>query len=188
MGLVVIAGFFIEIFRTTSNPTRNLAMNFFCIFYVGGLLSTLIGLRNLDTLHSTYFTLTMVLSIWICDSAAFYFGSKWGRKKILPSISPKKSWVGCIAGLISSFIVYGVAKYLHLLEITGEEMLVLVIITGLFGQVGDFAESLLKRNAGVKDSGTMLLGHGGVLDRFDSLIFASPLTYFYLHFFKFLCS
>ena len=178
----------IEIFRTTSNPTRNLAMNFFCIFYVGGLLSTLIGLRNLDTLHSTYFTLTMVLSIWICDSAAFYFGSKWGRKKILPSISPKKSWVGCIAGLISSFIVYGVAKYLHLLEITGEEMLVLVIITGLFGQVGDFAESLLKRNAGVKDSGTMLLGHGGVLDRFDSLIFASPLTYFYLHFFKFLCS
>ena len=188
VGLVVIAGFFIEIFRTTSNPTRNLAMNFFCIFYVGGLLSTLIGLRNLDTLHSTYFTLTMVLSIWICDSAAFYFGSKWGRKKILPSISPKKSWVGCIAGLISSFIVYGVAKYLHLLEITGEEMLVLVIITGLFGQVGDFAESLLKRNAGVKDSGTMLLGHGGVLDRFDSLIFASPLTYFYLHFFKFLCS
>ena len=187
VGLVVIAGFFIEIFRTTSNPTRNLAMNFFCIFYVGGLLSTLIGLRNLDTLHSTYFTLTMVLSIWICDSAAFYFGSKWGRKKILPSISPKKSWVGCIAGLISSFIVYGVAKYLHLLEITGEEMLVLVIITGLFGQVGDFAESLLKRNAGVKDSGTMLLGHGGVLDRFDSLIFASPLTYFYLYFFKFLC-
>ena len=133
------------------------------------------------------FTLVMVLSIWICDSAAFYFGSKWGRKKILPTISPKKSWVGFIAGLISSFIVYGVAKYLLFLEITGEEMCVLVIITGFFGQVGDFAESLLKRNAGVKDSGTMLLGHGGVLDRFDSLIFASPLTYFYLYFFKFLC-
>ena len=180
--IVIITAFLIEIFKSTSNPTRNLSVNIFCIFYVGGLLSTLIGLRNFDTLHSTYFTLFMVLSIWICDSAAFYFGSKWGRKKILPSISPKKSWVGCIAGLISSFIVYGTGAYLDFLEISMKEICIFAIITGVFGQMGDFAESLLKRNAGVKDSGTLLLGHGGVLDRFDSLIFASPLTYFYLYF------
>ena len=182
LGMFIITGFFLEIFNLTSNPTQNLAMNFFCIFYVGAFLSTLIGLRNFDTVHSTNFTLTMVLSIWVCDSAAFYFGTKWGRKKILPSISPKKSWVGCTAGLFSSFIVYGIAKYFYLLDISIEEMCVLALISGLFGQVGDFAESLLKRNAGVKDSGTLLLGHGGVLDRFDSLIFASPLTYFYLRF------
>ena len=180
--LFIIAAFVTEIFKTTSNPTRNLSVNFFCIFYVGCLLSTLIGLRNFDTLHSTYFTLVMILSIWICDSAAFYFGSKWGKNKILPHISPQKSWVGCIAGLISSFIVYGTVTYLHFLEISMEEMCIFAIITGIFGQIGDFAESLLKRNAGVKDSGTLLLGHGGVLDRFDSLIFASPLTYFYLYF------
>ena len=180
--LFIMAAFLTEIFKTTSNPTRNLSINIFCIFYVGGLLSTLIGLRNFDTLHSTYFTLIMILSIWICDSAAFYFGSKWGRKNILPLISPKKTWVGCIAGLISSFIFYGTAKYFYILEISMEEMCIFAIITGIFGQIGDFAESLLKRNAGVKDSGTLLLGHGGVLDRFDSLIFASPLTYFYLHF------
>ncbi|MDP6684905.1 MAG: phosphatidate cytidylyltransferase [Candidatus Marinimicrobia bacterium] len=183
LGLFVILSFFLEIFYQSSNPTQNLALNFFCIFYVGALLSTLIGLRNFDTVHSTYFTLTMVLSIWSCDSAAFYFGSKWGKKKILPSISPKKSWIGCIAGLISSFIVYGIAKYFQLLDVTGEEMCILAIISGFFGQAGDFAESLLKRNAGVKDSGTLLLGHGGVLDRFDSLMFASPLTYFYIYFF-----
>ena len=125
----------------------------------------------------------MILSIWICDSAAFYFGSKWGRNKILPFISPKKSWIGCISGLISSFIVFGVVTYLHFLEISMDEMCVLALITGVFGQIGDFAESLLKRNAGVKDSGTLLLGHGGVLDRFDSLIFASPLTLLYCKYF-----
>ena len=180
--LLIMAAFVTEILKTTSKPTRNLSVNIFCIFYVGGLLSTLIGLRNFDTLHSTYFTLFIILSIWICDSAAFYFGSKWGKNKILPNISPHKSWVGCIAGLISSFIVYGTVTYLHFLEISMEEMCIFALITGIFGQIGDFAESLLKRNAGVKDSGTLLLGHGGVLDRFDSLIFASPLTYFYLYF------
>ena len=181
--LFIIAAFLTEIFKTTSNPTRNLSVNFFCILYVGGLLSTLIGLRNFDTLHSTYFTLIMILSIWICDSAAFYFGSKWGRNKILPSISPKKSWVGCIAGFISSFIFYGAVTYLHFLEISMEEMCIIAIITGIFGQIGDFSESLIKRNAGVKDSGTLLLGHGGVLDRFDSLIFAAPLTFMYCNYF-----
>ena len=103
--------------------------------------------------------------------------------KILPSISPKKSWIGCIAGLVSSFIVYGAVTYLHFLEISIQQMCIFAIITGIFGQIGDFAESLLKRNAGVKDSGTLLLGHGGVLDRFDSLIFAAPLTLIYCNYF-----
>jgi len=181
--LFVMTAFLTEIFNTTSNPTRNLSINIFCVLYIGGLLSTLIGIRNFDTIHSTYFTLTMILSIWICDSAAFYFGSKWGKNKILPSISPKKSWIGCIAGLVSSFIVYGAVTYLHFLEISIQQMCIFAIITGIFGQIGDFAESLLKRNAGVKDSGTLLLGHGGVLDRFDSLIFAAPLTLIYCNYF-----
>jgi phosphatidate cytidylyltransferase len=182
LGPVMILGFILEMAKSTSNPTGNLAMTFFSILYIGGLLGSLIGIRNYDTIHSSFFTLSMVLSIWVCDSAAFYFGSKWGQKKILPKISPNKSWVGCIAGLCSSFVVYGLATQLNVLSITTMEMVLLSIISGIFGQAGDFAESLLKRHAGVKDSGTLLLGHGGVLDRFDSLIFASPLTFCYLYF------
>ena len=125
----------------------------------------------------------MVLSIWTCDSAAFYFGTNWGKKKILPSISPKKSWVGCIAGFCSTFLVFEIANKLNVIDISYIDVFVLSIITGIFGQAGDFAESLLKRNAGIKDSGRLLLGHGGVLDRFDSLIFASPLTFYYIYFY-----
>jgi len=180
--IFVITGFFIEMIQQSKKVGKNLGLTIFSIFYVGALLSTLIALRNYDSYNASYFTITMVLSIWICDSAAFYFGTKWGRKKILPSISPNKSWVGCAAGLVSSVIIFCSAKYFSILDLNLIDVGVLSIISGAFGQAGDFAESLLKRNANVKDSGTLLLGHGGVLDRFDSLIFASPLTFYYVHF------
>ena len=178
-GLVTIFVFIVEMFQSNSNPTRNLSVSLFAIIYIGMLLSTLIGLRNIDK----NITIMMVLSIWTCDSAAFYFGTRWGKKKILPSISPKKSWVGCIAGFCSTFLVFGIANKLNVIDISYIDVFVLSIITGIFGQAGDFAESLLKRNAGIKDSGRLLLGHGGVLDRFDSLIFASPLTFYYIYFY-----
>jgi len=180
--ILIITGFFIEMIQQSKKVGKNLGLTFLSIFYVGALLSSLIALRNYDSTNGSYFTITMVLSIWSCDSAAFYFGTKWGRKKILPTISPNKSWVGCVAGLASSVIIFYFAKHFSILDLKLIDVCILSIISGVFGQAGDFAESLLKRNADVKDSGTLLLGHGGVLDRFDSLIFASPLTFYYVHF------
>ena len=180
--ILIITGFFIEMIQQSKKVGKNLGLTFLSIFYVGALLSSLIALRNYDSTNGSYFTITMVLSIWSCDSAAFYFGTKWGRKKILPTISPNKSWVGCVAGLTSSVIIFYFAKHFSILDLKLIDVCILSIISGVFGQAGDFAESLLKRNADVKDSGTLLLGHGGVLDRFDSLIFASPLTFYYVHF------
>ena len=177
----IIITLFIEMGRDIPNPTRNMGITVLGIMYVPVLLGSVIALRNLDTIYSTYFTVSMVVAIWICDSAAFIFGMKWGQKKIFPRISPNKSWVGSIAGLISTFIVFYVLRIQGILpDLTLLDVAVFSIITGFFGQVGDFAESLLKRDVGVKDSGKLLLGHGGVLDRFDSIIFASPLTYAYL--------
>ena len=177
----IIIVLFIEMVRDKLNPTRNMGITVFGIMYVPVLLGSVIALRNLDTVFNTYFTISMVLAIWICDSVAYIFGMKWGQKKIFPRVSPNKSWVGSIAGFLSTFIVfYGLHVQGILPDLTTLDMVVFSFITGFFGQAGDFAESLLKRDVGVKDSGKLLLGHGGVLDRFDSITFASPLTYAYI--------
>ena len=177
----IVITLFIEMGRDKLNPTRNMGITILGIMYVPVLLGSVIALRNLDTVYSTYFTVSMVVAIWSCDSVAFIFGMKWGQKKIFPRVSPNKSWVGSLAGLVSTFVVfYGLHVQGILPDLTLLDVAAFSIITGFFGQAGDFAESLLKRDAGVKDSGKLLLGHGGVLDRFDSIIFASPLTYAYL--------
>ena len=177
----IIITLFIEMGRDKLNPTRNMGITVLGIMYVPVLLGSVIALRNLDTVYSTYFTVIMVVAIWTCDSVAYIFGMKWGQKKIFPRVSPNKSWVGSIAGLVSTFIVfYGLRVQGILPDLTLLDVAVFSIIAGFFGQVGDFAESLLKRDVGVKDSGKLLLGHGGVLDRFDSITFASPLTYAYI--------
>ena len=181
LGCFIIISLFIEMGRDKLNSTRNISITVLGIMYVPVLLGSVIALRNLDTVYSTYFTVSMVLAIWICDSAAYIFGMKWGQKKIFPRVSPNKSWVGSVAGLVSSFVVfYGLHVWGILPDLTLLDVAVFSIITGFFGQAGDFAESLLKRDVGVKDSGKLLLGHGGVLDRFDSITFASPLTYAYI--------
>jgi len=181
LACLIIITLFIEMGRDKLNPTRNMGITVLGIMYVPVLLGSVIALRNLDTVYSTYFTISMVIAIWTCDTVAYIFGMKWGQKKIFPRVSPNKSWVGSIAGLLSTFIVFygllvqGILPDFTLLDVAGFS-----IITGFFGQVGDFAESLFKRDVGVKDSGKLLLGHGGVLDRFDSITFASPLTYAYI--------
>ena len=182
----IIILFLFEMRRNIKNSTKNIAITIFGVMYIPLLLGTIIALRNLDNTHHTNFTICMILSIWMCDSAAYVFGLKWGAKKILPRVSPNKSWVGSIAGLSSAFIIFIIFKEQGFLpNISSIDVFALALITGFFGQAGDFAESLIKRDLGVKDSGKILLGHGGVLDRFDSIIFSSPLTYTYLTLFYF---
>ena len=186
LSTTIIILFLFEMRRNIKNSTKNIAITIFGVLYIPLLLGTIIALRNLDSTHHTNFTICMILSIWMCDSAAYVFGLKWGTKKILPRVSPNKSWVGSIAGLLSTFFIFSIFKEQGFLpNISSIDVFALALITGFFGQAGDFAESLIKRDLGVKDSGKILLGHGGVLDRFDSIIFSSPLTYTYLTLFYF---
>lgn len=119
-------------------------------------------------------------SLWLGDTAAMFFGSNFGRHKLAPSVSPHKTIEGFIGGFIGVFVVALLFKLFWLKEVAVVHFLALSILIGLFGQLGDLVESLWKRSIGIKDSSSIIPGHGGVLDRFDSLLFASPVVYFYL--------
>ena len=171
-----------EIFRSNKNPLENVSLSIFALIWIILCLNFLYCIRNFH-IHGFAFTLCMLLSVWSCDSAAFFFGSKFGKKKILPNISPNKTWVGTISGfLFSIFSVLIFSYFIPELKLNCYDILVLGSIFGIVGQLGDFFESKIKRELGVKDSGTILQGHGGILDRFDSLFFVIPAFYFYLIF------
>jgi phosphatidate cytidylyltransferase len=118
--------------------------------------------------------------IWVGDSAAYYGGRALGRHLLAPRVSPKKTVEGALAGLLGSVIV-GVIGGKWVLDQEWIRLIVLSALTAVAGQIGDLAESVLKRSAGVKDSSSILPGHGGILDRLDSLFFAAPVFYWLLN-------
>ena len=136
---------------------------------------------------SNFFILILFSSVWITDSAAYVMGKNFGKRKILPSVSAKKTWLGSFSGLFFSvlylFLIFNYAdKNIWPENFTTINIVFLGLITGLFSQIGDFSESYFKRRLNVKDSSNILLGHGGFLDRFDSMFAVSFATYFYLLF------
>ena len=183
--LVIMLSCIWELFAAKKNPGQNISITLAGILYVSVLLGTAIDIRQFDHLMDTQLTLALMLSVWVCDSTAFILGTLYGKKKIFPSVSPNKSWFGSISGLLASVVVMTIFSKQGWLGdyFTFNDSIIFGLIAGIFGQLGDFTESLLKRDAGVKNSGSLLAGHGGVLDRFDSLIFAMPLSYLYIHIF-----
>ncbi len=125
--------------------------------------------------------LLLLVLVWVGDTAAFYIGTRWGRHKLAPVVSPNKSWQGAVAGLLAALLV-AVGWSLWRWGTIDPRLLSLAGLAALAGQVGDLVESMFKRAAGVKDSGALLPGHGGVLDRIDALLFAAPVWHLGLHF------
>ncbi|NIA18487.1 MAG: phosphatidate cytidylyltransferase [Simkaniaceae bacterium] len=181
LSFFILAALMIELFRNKTHPNQNLGTTFLGVLYIPLLLGTIIALREFDSIHTTRLTFALFISIWGCDSAAYLIGKKWGVKKIFKRISPKKSVAGTLAGLTTAIIIWLILNNTGFLGKTylWYQVVTFGVITGGFGQLGDFVESMFKRAVGVKDSGTLLMGHGGVLDRFDSLIIASPLVYIF---------
>jgi len=138
-----------------------------------------IDLRN-ESIHLVFFALALN---WAGDSVAYYVGRRFGKHRMAPVISPKKSWEGAIAAVIGSAI-FGVLYLGYFLPaLRSWEVIAMALMGNVAGQLGDLAESSLKRGAGVKDSGSLLPGHGGMLDRVDSSLFALPVVFaFYLSF------
>lgn len=119
--------------------------------------------------------------VWATDSGAYFIGRKLGKHKLWPEISPKKTIEGFVGGIVVALILAIIFQMVAKLDITFTTLIVVSIVASIFGQLGDLVESAIKRHYGVKDSGKILPGHGGILDRFDSLLFVLPLLYF-LHF------
>ncbi len=198
----------VELFRNRGSAMLNIAATIFGSMYVSLFFGSLIGIRELfvpeDFPVYAHFSITGVAvgeeavatidrwggwtvvvlfaSIWACDSAAYFAGRAMGRHKLFVRVSPNKTWEGAVAGLLFAVGTFLLGKALLLPYLTPGQAVICGLIVGLFGQLGDLVESLLKRDAGVKDSSTLIPGHGGVLDRFDSLMYISPLFYFYLDF------
>ncbi len=119
------------------------------------------------------FVFGIFFSVWANDAGGYLIGSRWGKHKLAPRISPNKSWEGFLAGLAVTMIVWAAMSFIPCVSITIIQALVFGLVVGLVGVLGDLAESRMKRNCGVKDSGNLLPGHGGMLDRSDSMFTVS---------------
>jgi len=180
------------IYCTFASPIQrvlpDVTSSIFCLFYTGLTLLALPALREQPNGPSLVVFLLCV--VWAGDIAALYAGRAFGRHKLAPSISPNKSWEGSVASVAGSVAVAGgllaLADYLSrwnsvVLSYSEDPLwywLTLAVVINIAAQVGDLAESALKRSAGVKDSGSLLPGHGGMLDRIDALLVAAPALWY----------
>lgn len=163
------------------NFFKNSGYKLFAVLYVPFLLSHLILLRytqwplEISSLIVVWFVLVV---IWVTDTAAFFVGTYLGRVKLAPRISPNKTWEGAFGGVLGAFLVS--VLFSAAAGFPSHIFVFLGILLSIVGQLGDLMQSALKRNARTKDSGAFFPGHGGVLDRIDSLLLAIPLSYYFL--------
>jgi phosphatidate cytidylyltransferase len=155
-----------------------LVYSLFGVLLIGWGLSHLILIRNLEVGHLYIILLCAV--VWLSDAAAMYVGKALGRHRMAPAISPGKTWEGAAASLVSGMIVALLGARLLSLPLSLLQSVAFGGIISCVAQVSDLSESLLKRYVGVKDSGALIPGHGGLLDRIDSLFLAAPLAFYLL--------
>ena len=167
---------FLALKLSDDNPI--LWLIFGCVYVLGSLFCLLL-LRDIDTSSESYFTVLLFAGVSVNDSFSYIFGKWIGGKKIAPSMSPNKTYAGLIGGLISSIAFICLFDKL-VFSLTFVDQCVFVFILNIIGFLGDIFESSLKRRAKIKDSSRLLMGHGGMLDRLDSLILTTPVTLFYV--------
>jgi phosphatidate cytidylyltransferase len=177
--LIFIIVFGNDLFRNRlEGAIHRISVTIFSLIYTSIFLSSIYRLR-LKT-DGAYLIVSLMILIWITDTFAYFIGKFLGRKRNIFKASPKKSLEGFFGGFLACLVgAYFISVFIHFSLI---HTLSLAISAGIFGQLGDLFESLLKRDIGVKDSSSIIPGHGGVLDRFDSLMIAAPVLYVILNF------
>ena len=172
---------FTELLKTPQKAHQMLYFIFamaFGVIYLGYIPSLIIEMLKVDI----RLIITFCAVIFIGDTLAYIFGYAWGKRKVLPHLSPQKTWLGSLSGLFGSSLAGCVCYLLWYTHLSFLFFILICIITAFAGQVGDFFESLLKRNVQVKNSGYFMPGHGGALDRIDSILFAIPVFSWLMYF------
>lgn len=169
----------LQLYKKGKSPINQLAYSYLGLIYIALPMSLM---PYIYMSNGKFILLGMFVMIWLSDTGAFLVGSAIGKHKLFPRISPKKSWEGFIGGLIfcvgAAFIYkYCFPDYFQTVSLGG--LIGLGLVVGIFATWGDLVESMIKRTVGVKDSGNILPGHGGILDRIDSLLFVAPATLIY---------
>lgn len=195
----------VELFRTKGSPTLNASTTVLGVAIISFFFGTLVSIRELFPygfpVHKFflvtfanemqlatisrwggYTVISLFATIWMCDTAAYFGGVAFGRHKLFERVSPKKSWEGALFGFGAALLTMLIARGLVLEYLKVQDAILIGGIVGVFGQLGDLVESRFKRDAGVKDSSAIIPGHGGIYDRFDSLVFVAPIVYLYIDF------
>ncbi len=180
---VIVLIFYAELYRKTDRPFPQIAFTFLGLIYtlIPFVLFMAIGFlqRNFDC----HLPLGFILLLWTNDTSAYLVGRKLGKTKLFERHSPKKTWEGFIGGIAATALVSVlISRYFK--EVSTLNWIIIAFIISVFGTMSDLVESMLKRSINVKDSGSILPGHGGLLDRFDGLLLAAPLVFFYLYLFS----
>jgi len=184
------------VYRNQPGSLPSWGLTFAGALYLSWLFGHFILLRSLDAppLHDSIFTrfgmqpgvawIYCICAItWIQDTAAYFVGRRFGRHKLAPVLSPKKTWEGAVGGMVGSVLTGLVCVMLLGLPITLLQGALLGLVGGTVGPLGDLSESLIKRQVGLKDAGNLIPGHGGILDRADSLLFTAPILYYLIRLF-----
>lgn len=181
--IVLIAFMFLYVLRFPKYRADQVMCAYFNVIYAPVMLSCIYLVRELP--YGNYLVWMIFISSWICDTCAYVVGMLFGKHKLVPQLSPKKSVEGAIGGVVGSAIVGGLFAYFVVEQVVTEQSVILIFIIvsaigAMISQIGDLAASAIKRNHDIKDYGKLIPGHGGVMDRFDSVIFTAPMVYLLL--------
>jgi phosphatidate cytidylyltransferase len=181
--LIVLAFFIlpiIELFRKKHQASLNMALGYFPSFFLSLPLVLLMDIALKSDVYNPYLILGFFILIWVYDTGAYLSGMFLGKHKLFERISPKKTWEGLVGGAIISMLVAVFIVTYFIPDLLAWQWAVVALIVVVFGTFGDLVESMLKRNANVKDSGAFMPGHGGMLDRFDSAFMAAPFFWLFI--------
>jgi phosphatidate cytidylyltransferase len=177
--LLLIPGSYVVMSSDLDDALPSSAVAVLATLYVGMLGGSLIRLRTDFPADGPHLVFFLLIVVWIGDAGAYYFGRAFGKHKLSPRISPKKTIEGGIGGVLTSVVAAVAIHFTFFPHMPLLHAILAGVVLSICGVIGDLAESMWKRSAAVKDSGTLIPGHGGFLDRFDSIFFTAPILYAY---------